>query len=150
MEHLVDIAELSSKLDLSSRRCQQLAQLGIFIKKDRNQYDLLECALAYARHLKKHPGDESMMICTTDDLARAISQSCSSVGSLTRQGIFETVSHGQYNLIQSVARYITHIKSSRRAGRPYKQSSITCGAATCLNFKPRPLPVESEAGADHS
>jgi len=156
MEHLVGIDELSSTLELSARRCQQLEQLGVFVKKERNQYDLLRCAVAYALHLRKHPGDESLLICTTDDLARAIGQSRPSVSSLTRQGIFEALSHGRYDLIQSVARYVEHLKTSRSIGRPPKMGAITCGAATCLNFKARPMtiepqntPVESAESKDH-
>ncbi len=148
MENLVGIDELSRTLQLSARRCQQLEQLGVFVKKDRNQYDLVNCAVAYVLHFRKHPGDESLLICTTDDLARAIGQSQGSVSSLTHQGIFETLSHGRYDLIQSVARYVEHLKSSRRVGRPYKQSSVTCGAATCLNFKPRPISIESDKGQE--
>jgi len=118
MDGTVTLKELTEKLDLTPRRCQQLAKDGVFIKVGRGQYDLLQCAVSYIAFLRRNNGSESEITLTLRDLARCTAQSAGSVLKLRADGVFKNLSHGRYDLVTSMKNYIIYIENKKPQGRP--------------------------------
>jgi len=118
MNGTVTLKELTEKLGLTPRRCQQLAKEGVFEKVARGQYDLLQCAISYIAFLRRNHGSESEIMLTLKDLARCTAQSPGNVLKLRADGVFKALSHGRYDLVRSMRNYVLYVENKKLQGRP--------------------------------
>ena len=118
MDGTVTLKELTEKLGLTPRRCQQLSKDGVFVKVGLGQYDLLQCAISYIAFLRRNNGSESEITLTLKDLARCTCQSPGNVLRLRAAGVFKTLSHGRYDLVTSMKNYVLYVENKKLQGRP--------------------------------
>jgi hypothetical protein len=122
----ITLKELTQRLQLTERRAQQLAKAGVFVKNGRGQYLLSESAVNFVSFLRRNAGSEAGIPVTLEEIARCIGETPGNARTLDKKGLFKRLSHGRYDLIESVRCYIQFQKTAWRGrGRPWKCS---CGA----------------------
>lgn len=128
------LSEITKQLDLTPRRAQQLAAERIFVKTSPGSYDLTQSAVNYALFLRRTAGSEAVLQATLEEVAACVGESIGNARSLARKGMFKKLSHGRFDLIESVRNYITANKAGwRERGRP---RTCSCGYPA--------LPLETE------
>lgn len=124
MTNEVTLKELSEKLILTPRRAQQLVQAGIFVRSERGKYLLAESAVGYALFLRKH--SEAVLPVSIGEISRCIGEELGNTRQLGQKGMFKKLSHGKYDLIESIRNYIHFQKTAWRDRR--RQLRCSCGA----------------------
>lgn len=120
------LKDMMGIFDLTDRRCQQLAEDGVFVRTSRGTYDLTQSAVNYALFLRRTSGSDATLQATLEEIAACIGETMGNTRHLEHKGMFKRLSHGRYDLIESVRNYVKANKAGWR-GRG-RQRSCSCGA----------------------